>query len=184
MAWWNFWKRKKKTKIVKMPVVKNVGIVIGHTKKDGGAWNFNKTFQEYNYWLEVCNEKLITSKNICIRTRDKGGVRGACQSILSYFVNKPEVIIHVHFNSYNGKVAGREGVYTTSLGKVLAEKYGKGSRGAKSAYDTGRGITNLEISAKYCDASFILEGFFGDNPNDYKAPDEMREELTEFINGL
>lgn len=189
MAWWKFWKKKSKSKKLKsISKVESIGLIVGHTKKDKGAAIYNGAIQEYDYWSEVV-DKLKLNKKYAVGYRDNNGVAGACSEIRNQLGYNPDIILELHFNSYNGKAQGCEALYTNS--KALAEKFcafmeekGQYNRGAKDVYKNGRGIKNMEIAQRYCENNILIEMFFGDNKEDYIPIKEAREYLQEFLNCL
>ena len=186
---WCFWKKKSKAKSLKpIPNVTSIGLIIGHTKSDKGAAIYNNAIQEYDYWKEVAS-KLVLDKEFAVGFRDNGGVKGACEEIKGKLGHKPDIILELHFNAYNGKAKGCEALYIDS--KELAEKFckfmehkGKKNRGAKDVYANGRGIKNMEIASKYADNVILTEMFFADNKDDYITIKDATKYLQEFLNWL
>ncbi len=186
---WCFWKKKKKSKSLKpIPKVKTIGLIVGHTEKDKGATIYNGAIQEYDYWSEVV-ENLNLEKEYAVGFRDRNGVAGACSEIRAKLGFNPDIILELHFNSYNGEAKGCEALFTNS--KELAEEFcffmekkGQKNRGAKDVYKNGRGIKNMEIAQRYCDNNILIEPFFADNKDDYITIKKMTEYLQEFLNWL
>jgi N-acetylmuramoyl-L-alanine amidase len=100
---------------------------------------------------------------------------------------KPDVIVSLHFNAFNGKATGSETLYysLSRKSKSLAEKVqretvkvlGLANRGAKGLL-MGRGSALLIKTHAPC---IILEPFFGDNPTDLAR---ARERVAELATGV
>lgn len=100
---------------------------------------------------------------------------------------KPDVIISIHYNAFNGKATGSETLYfsLSKKSKSLAEKIqretvkalGLANRGAKGLL-MGRGSALLIRTNAPC---VILEPFFGDNPTDLAR---ARESLAGLATGV
>ena len=159
------------------------GLIIPHEKKAQGAMNYDGTYSEYNYALEM-------SRHIGIpfQTRDDGGVYTATERLINEY--KINSTIETHFNAYNRNAHGYE--LLVMKGDSLSERYARlmiesfsdiypkrrarGDAGIKWVSKGDRGYYNLS-KAKDAGAvvTILSELCFGDNVVDYISPIKQAE---------
>lgn len=179
-----------------------LAIIIGHTKKDGGAEGvspLNK--QEYQYNSEVAAIAKAASQELGVTvevfTRDIGGVIGAYGRAVSWLhtMGGNGAIIELHFNAANRKATGTEVLYADKKDKKgINEKFfaeciqaevcmlfgrdKKTNRGLK--LETGakgeRGYSNLSQTTDY--PAVIVEPFFGDVESEAKLAIEKQKDYA------
>lgn len=148
-------------------------IIVGHESRAGGAAFVGEGYRdEYHYNSEVA--KVIkeygsrTSVDASIIPRDGIGIEGAYAKALAL---KPDAVIELHFNAYNGKVTGSETLCTPdATDKAFAAIVQKRicgvfkregmSRGVKPISRSTRGGRN--VFAGQGVANCLVEPFFGD----------------------
>jgi N-acetylmuramoyl-L-alanine amidase len=147
----------------------NIAIVIGHDSKSPGAFSKYLGMSEYIYHCEVA-ASLSMVADIYKRPNARGYT--AQMQDLQEMV-KPcdyDLIVELHFNSFNGTANGTETVtfhgnarslgYGKVFNEIISKKYKVKNRGEKTVTKGGRGFGFLSLMP--CDA-IILEPFFGDN---------------------
>lgn len=168
-----------------------LGVVVGHTKKDGGA-TFALGGSEYQYNTQVA--KLMTEyakqvyPNLQVATifRDGIGIAGAYRKIKELFLGRkdPDVAIELHFNAANRKAVGTETLSTTeALDKAysaivqahMCRTFGRSgmSRGVKVLKSGDRGAGNIYSLPGF--ANCLVEPFFGDNPSEAALAKQKQE---------
>ena len=144
-----------------------VAIVVGHDKIEQGAFSNLLKQSEFAYNSEVA--KLIGFDTYF---RDTNGGYSTKIAELSKRINAKnyDLVIELHFNSFNSVVNGCEALYLKGSVKGqrfaemftsrIVQEYGTTPRGAKSRIVTDRGGLFLKSVTAPC---IILEPFFGDN---------------------
>jgi len=173
--------------------VLRLGIVVGHTRKDGGAVAVEGTIpQEYAYNTKLAQDMLNIAANregLIVRVfyRDDIGIRGAYKLSDAWGAN---CTIELHYNAAaNPKATGTETLHSgTKRSKSLAKHVQKRmvkalnlrDRGLKDR-STGRGSTSLRAGRA---PAIIVEPGFGSNFNDAKTLLRKRRELAQaYIEG-
>jgi N-acetylmuramoyl-L-alanine amidase len=156
-------------------------IVIGHDKTSPGAYSNYLHTSEYIYNCEVATYLAAYAD---IYKRPIGGNYKAQMRKLAAQINAEQydLVIELHFNSFNKEVNGCETFSFPGNHKTLAfgdryceqlcKKYHTKNRGSKEAEIGGRGWWFLALMEA---PAIILEPFFGDheeslkfeNPGDY-----------------
>lgn len=171
--------------------MKKIAIIIGHDKVRKGAYSSHLAQHEYEYYQPLRQFKIVT-KDLVTETFDRDS---GWTSLLSRLLDfEPDLTIECHFNSYNGKVSGCEGLYlkgdahskaiATQFCKSYTEKFGNFNRGAKGLVSTDRGRKNLIIVRQAAPVSILIEPFFGDSPKDPISFDEFQDWLRDFLYDL
>lgn len=175
-----------------------IAIVNGHTAKAAGAravapigkqeYFFNKDLGQR--MLKACKALSVEAKMFY---RDDIGIQGAYKNALAY---KPDLIIELHFNAFNGKASGSEVLYSDQFDlaglkerelaqlvqkeicKALGFK-GHQDRGAKDRPRTKREAGWFNLAQTINVASILVEPFFGDNPDDALRAYQHKDELAQ-----
>ncbi len=170
-----------------------LGIVIGHTKKSPGAYGL---FKQHEYEWNTHLAQLMGSHCIAIsiqykiETRDVGGIVGAYKRMMAW---KPDAIIELHFNSFNGKATGVETLHTDNYDKVglremeLAGKLSlamskvlslpmRHRNGIKEISKGERGWYNVAQTLSV--PSVLIESGFADNPVDSASMQKNKSALA------
>lgn len=159
-----------------------LGIVVGHSIKDGGAvlnlpenilrqYNFEKEYaQEYDYNRDIARgleaTGVIYGVDVKIFFRDGLSISGAHEEAENWGAS---VILELHFNSVaDTEVAGSEVLTTPEYEKLngfaaemsgrMASLFGGSNRGVKHPDTRGHGNVYRPIP------TYLLEPFFGSNP--------------------
>ena len=155
-----------------------IAVVIGHDSKSAGAYSSHLGISEYIYNSEVAAH-LSGVADIYKRPNVKG--YNSQMQVLADTLKpfKYDLVIELHFNSFNKKAEGTETVTykgnarTLQYGKVfnelISKQYNTVNRGEKTvslSNDRGFGF----LSSMSSDA-IILEPFFGDNVEALKFKD-------------
>lgn len=161
------------------------GVIIPHTKIDGGANNINsikyKFFNEYNYALD-----MIDHMPVPFATRDNGkGVAGAAKQLIELGCTAS---LEPHLNAYNRKAKGFEilvlkgdrlsAYYAEMIAQnfkdYFTERVLRHGNGVKIVSKNDRGYANL-IAAKNqgMEVALLSEAFFIDNDQDFISPFNM-----------
>lgn len=179
---------------------KLLGIVIGHTKRSGGAWaTAPLSMNEYTYNTEIAKLMEIEAKKqgleVRVFTRDVGGIRGAYNRVHDWFfeptmyqqVNRLDkdadvCVIELHFNAATPKARGTETLYDLDpadsydfakmVQREMVNVFRIPDRGVKRRVKGDRGYYNLE-ACKF--PSCIVEPAFGSNPLDSQLLLERKE---------
>ena len=185
-----------------------LALIIGHTKKDGGARGVNPLgMQEYEYntiVAKIAQQVGLTVTNIPVTVeifyRDDGGVVGAYSRAVKWLDSKEghRGIIELHFNAANGVATGTETLYADVKDlKGVKEKFfaecmqaemcacfgrtGTKNRGLKleSGKKGERGYQNLSQTLKY--PSVLVEPFFGDVASEADMADRLKKQYAEAL---
>jgi len=153
-----------------------IAIVVGHDSIEQGAFSNLLKQSEFKYNSEVV--KLLPF-DVYYRS-NKGSYYDKMVELSKQINGKGyALVIELHYNSFNGKAEGCEGLYwhSSSVGKRYAELF---SKNVSTAYQTvNRGAKPIATKAdrgywffKLMDAPcLILEPFFGDNKEALKFKD-------------
>jgi len=160
-----------------VPFIPSWGAIIPHSEAAQGAQAFNSTYTEYIY-----GTIMVPMMDIPFTFRDKVGIKGAARILKEQGVNAS---IEPHFNAFNGRVKGAEMLVLSSdgLSKHYAELFldifkedfpERRIRGVKEVSPGDRGYTNLlKCKQAGMKVAILSELFFGDNNEDWLAPDEQ-----------
>lgn len=170
-----------------------LGIIVGHTRKSGGAVFNHQAFRnEYEYnsrVAEIAKSYADLNFGSVLKThvifRDGIGISGAYRKAESL---KCDMVIELHFNAFNGTVEGTETLATSHIGdqafaKAIQEMQCKvfnrtgNSRGVKTISRSGRGGRNVHSFPNGYNC--LVEPFFGDNAKEAKLAYEKQEEYAE-----
>ena len=171
-----------------------IGIIVGHTKRSGGASLNNQAYRnEYEYNSRVAEiaksyADVNFSKNVTthIIFRDFVGISGAYRKANQL---KCDVVVELHFNAVaNNTVTGTETLCTSHVGDKAYARYmqdmqtkvfkrGNDSRGVKVLSRGARGFTN--VSSFPLGYNCLVEPFFGSNLKDAKLAIDVQEEYAE-----
>lgn len=144
-----------------------VAIVVGHDKVEQGAYSNLLKQSEFAY-----NSIVAELVGFDTYFRDTKGGYSTKVAELSKRINAKnyDLVIELHFNSFNGIANGIESLYYNGSVKGqryaemyvsrMVQEYGTNPRGAKSKVETDRGGLFLKSINAPC---IILEPFFGDN---------------------
>jgi N-acetylmuramoyl-L-alanine amidase len=161
--------------------------IIGHHEKSKGAfspflktteWDFYKSIE---YYLEQIGDVYIHNPDINSYTK-------RCKDIGRRIGSDYDLVISLHFNSFNGSANGCEVLYNkpNQISALIASKFchlvnermGIKNRGAKGITG-GRGYGELiHVQPN----AILIEPFFGDNQSDCVAI--IKSELVEILNEL
>lgn len=152
----------------------HLAVVVGHTKKKGGAYFAGHEFKnEYEYNSLLAENMKDNAKEFGIKVdvlfRDGIGIPGAYERVRAL---KPDCCIELHFNAYNGSVRGTETLCTPDINdkrfaNIVQEemcsvfKREGMSRGVKPISRSARGGGNVHGAPGI--ANCLVEPFFGDN---------------------
>src|SRR3989337_4219198 len=94
--------------------VVHLGIVVGHTKKEGGAKLCTTKMSEYEYSSKVLESLIKQSKDypslkVSGIFRDEVGIHGAYAKAKSF---KCDAVVELHFNAFNGSQRGSQTLCT------------------------------------------------------------------------
>ena len=144
-----------------------IGLVVGHESAKKGAWNYNKTEQEYDYFKDVLTQVVSKTENTEMFLRDGTTIRGAIDKAASWGA---DIIIEFHWNAYNGVAKGAEALSFSSSNELAREfliawcSYAQTkNRGVKQRTPTQAGYTSVQRIHERVRQGFLLEAFFGDS---------------------
>ena len=164
-----------------------IGIIVGHTKAKGGA-GLHGGGNEYGYNSDIarrCKEyadrdlkNLLTTHIIY---RDGIGIRGAYKKATAL---KCDVVIELHFNAFNKKVAGTETLVATgednkTFGRFVHREICRvfdrngDSRGVKVLSRSANG--GLNVYSFPSGPNCLVEPFFGDNPDEAVQAQKVKQ---------
>lgn len=183
-----------------------LAVVVGHTKRAGGAWAkapISKNEYDFNTEIAELMKKYADEYGIevVVITRDKGGLRGAYQRVREWFGKKYEVYdevnnlegenncsIELHFNAATPAATGTETLYDNDpkINKTFAKMINDEmvntlrlrDRGIKLRVRGNRGHYNLHL-CEY--PSCIVEPFFGSNKNDCARAFDKKEDYAKSL---
>lgn len=145
-----------------------VAIVVGHDKIEQGAYSNLLKQSEFAYNSIVAE---LIGFDTYFRNEKLNGYTTKVNELASRINKKNyDLVIELHFNSFNGVANGCEALYYNGSVKGqryaemfvsrIVQEYGTTPRGAKSKVVTDRGGAFLKAVNAPC---IILEPFFGDN---------------------
>ena len=163
-----------------------IGLVVGHEAKAKGAWNYNKTEQEYDYFKEVLSRVVSKTENTAMFLRDGTSIRGAIDKAASWGA---DIIIEFHWNSFNGKAQGSEAL-SFSVSNELAREFlvawcnetGLVNRGVKQRTAKQAGYTSVQRIHERVRQGFLWEAFFGDEAKSFQDKETVVDFLVRWIN--
>lgn len=154
-----------------------IAIVIGHEPRSPGAYSKYLGLSEYIYNSEVA-ASLSNVADIYRRPLGRGYTSQMITLSEQLKRKNYDLIIELHFNSFNSKANGTETVtykgnsrskgYGKLFNELIVSNYGIKNRGQKEVDKSGRGGKFLYLMP--ADA-IILEPFFGDHPEAEKFKD-------------
>jgi N-acetylmuramoyl-L-alanine amidase len=152
-------------------------IIIGHHVNGKGAYSEYFKMYEYDFWLMQI-DKLKCNFDVYLHNSDIASYTARMRQTAKRVYGKYELILALHFNSFNGQAQGCEALHLegNKKAKELCHKYTYlvneamdiRDRGAKPLNSKSRGFH--EIAHTDC-TTILLEPFFGDNPSDCKKFD-------------
>ena len=149
-----------------------VAIVIGHTKKDKGAYSEHLKISEWDLFKQVIEKDLLLDVDMFLHDPEISSYTKR-QELTAKNTQFYDLVFECHFNAANTKAQGCEALYYhgSKSGKNIATKFveiwsketGIKNRGAKplNVGDNGYGFV-----MKTKGTAVLLEPFFGDNAND------------------
>ena len=159
-----------------------LGIVVGHTKNDGGAASPTLGQQEYTWNKDLAARIVAVSSAIERKVffRDGVGITGAYKATDAWGAN---ITVELHFNSADSKKATGTGILYLAgspRGKRLAGvlfarinavlglgDWPKGAGGAVTPFMASGQAMRWQLSLSSGKApDTLIEPFFGSNPND------------------
>jgi N-acetylmuramoyl-L-alanine amidase len=175
-------------------VALKIGVIVGHEKIAPGARMcapYGSVF-EYEYNSEIADlmhkyAHTLLGVELEIFTRDQIGISGAYRRVQAA---KCDVVMELHFNSYNGAVEGSEVLCSSEqsdqalaaqIQAGLVELFGReksGNRGVKIT-DEGRGAQSC--TSYPGKANCLIEPGFGDNMHDAKMLMEKKEQYAKML---
>lgn len=167
-----------------------IAIVIGHNSKNKGSYSEHLKMTEFEFNSEVANS--VNDADVYFHNPTISSYRKRMKETASRINKKKyDLVIFLHFNSFNTKATGVEVFYYrfNLKGKKYASKLAKTSsnhtdlrnRGSKAMFKWMRGFWALFYPKATC---ILFEPFFGDNKTDcekIESPEKVAEILNEFI---
>jgi hypothetical protein len=194
MRGWHDPEPERATKGTLEAAPRGLAIVVGHDRKAPGANALAPPFAqqmraEYVWNSELAQMIVAEAKARNIRSeifyRDRGGVPGAYADAAAW---NPQATVELHFNCYNGTVAGTETLFGAERSVpwakalqtemvALYKRTGVADRGLKDRSTGGRGhnsVTRIHPSA-------LIEPFFGDHAGDAAMAVATKADLAKTI---
>lgn len=152
------------------------GVIVGHEKKAQGAVFGKSKISEYQFNKQIAAMIVaaceLRAVKCVVQLRDGVGITGAYKEILK---QKPDAIIELHFNAFNGKATGTQTLCTTNLNDIAFANHihaevcacfgRKGlSRGVTGISRDSRGGGNVYAAGDT--PNCLIEPFFGDNSSE------------------
>lgn len=154
-----------------------IAIVVGHDKKEQGAFSPYLKKSEFAYHSEVIEPLPF---DIYYRSTMDGYMTKMRELAGRVNAKKYDLVVELHFNSFNGVANGCECLHLngSALGKrwseiyckEIAKQYGVINRGAK-AVSSGNGHGFLSLMKA---PAIIVEPFFGDHVESLKFADTVK----------
>lgn len=175
-----------------------VALVIGHHKKVKGALSKYFGMREFDFYSEVVKNIDICPTDIYFHDENISGYTTRIKNTSKKLNNKNyDLVIEMHFNSFNKKANGCETLYfyNSKKSRYLAGKFSKvvnRMTGIKLRHEGLKALANRKdrgfASVYYPKAPTILiEPFFGDNENDcakIKNPKNLALIIEQFIKNI
>ncbi len=165
--------------------MKLCALVIGHKKSSPGAVNQTSGVTEFSFNEKLAMDiehKFAENNEIIIQRIYRRTYQALPEDINAL---APDFIISLHCNAFNTKATGTEVLYyhRSKIGKKMADilnteinrVLGLKDRGIKSKSSEDRGGYLLRHTIAPC---VIVEPFFIDNDNDFKAAIQHRDRLV------
>jgi N-acetylmuramoyl-L-alanine amidase len=173
--------------------MKKLGVVVGHSRIDKGAYSPHLKSSEYDWNLDLASRILGVTDGCFLAQiflRDGVGIRGAYAAGDLWGA---DAFVELHFNSsHNSTSTGTGVLYQTSKSKPLAielhrqlqlvlnlNPWPAGSGGVCTPFQASgaqeRGKSALTASAK---PSALIEPFFGSSPLDSKVAAESKQAMA------
>lgn len=168
-----------------------LAIVVGHTNLSKGASGADAIGErEYPWNTDLADKMMVHCQNIGVEAkvfyRDGVGISGAYANVLEYGA---ACAVELHFNSFNGSVAGTETLYDNDtnanskqwaqdLQDAMVELYGRTGnqdRGLKERDEGDRGYKSVSAIDL---PTALIEPFFGDNDADAGLGQSLKDELA------
>lgn len=194
--WWRRFKRFFTRPVVRVYETKKksfdgkiyrIVLIRGHKSSSPGAAGVFG-LPEFFYWEQV--EKLIyvPNKKVSFVNREGTSIRGAVMRAAEF---KPDLIMELHYNAFNGKANGVTARYATPSAKIAeawcaftAKELGRRNRKGRNINSVRRGVSNVEVAQSVAPQAFLIEPFFGDNSKDYVTVIEMARCLNKYLTNL
>lgn len=162
-----------------------IGLVVGHDMSAKGAWNYNKTEQEYDFFKDVLSQVVSQTENTAMFLRDGTSIRGAIDKAASW---SADVIIEFHWNAFNGKAQGSEALSFSASNELAREflvqwctETGLANRGVKKRTARQAGYTSVQRIHERVRQGFLWEAFFGDEPKGFQEREIVIDFLVRWI---
>lgn len=170
----------------------HLGIIVGHTKKDGGAQMVETGENEYEYGKKVLNAILKKAESfsgleVSGILRDDIGIRGAYDQARSIGC---DAVVELHFNAANGSASGSLTLCTPDKNDLdFSHEIHNHICKAFNRVGTSRGVMVIGKTTRgsACIYAFpdgvncLVEPFFGDNKADAKLGREKIEAYAQAI---
>jgi N-acetylmuramoyl-L-alanine amidase len=174
-----------------------LGIIVGHTRADEGAFSRTLNQQEYSWNSDLANMILAVNSGVERRVffRDNGGIDGAYGASDQWGSN---ITVELHFNSAHLSTATGTGVLYLSgstRGKRFATHLFERTNAVLRLGDwpkqTGGVVTPFQASGQQMRGqrsltagrapATLIEPFFGSNPNDCNTASANKSKYAEAI---
>lgn len=192
--------------IIKEPKGNKVrlALVVGHTSKARGA-TLHGGGSEYQYNSKVAERALKFARDVAfdeidvlVVYRDSVGIQGAYDKVIDF---DPDAVIELHFNAFNGRVAGTEILYHDDKdldpklerdfakhilqamydvfrpGAKPTDKALRGEKEVKTSEE--RGWYNVSRAIEF--PSVLVEPFFGDTASEAKLGREKLDQYAQML---
>lgn len=180
------------------PLASRIALIVGHTQKRQGApgaYPIASSEYRYNTGLAELAAQFARSRahEVEIFFRDGGGIAAAYDAVAEW---EADCAIELHFNAFNGQVAGTETLYcddqdhkrvhefefATLVQQHMCrvfERSGRGDRGLKKRPLSAGERGYFSVNQLFHIPSVLVEPFFGDNREEAKLAVERKQELAE-----
>lgn len=168
-----------------------LALVVGHTRRRPGALSvspMSSTEYSWNSDLAKRIEAAATHTDIEVRIfyRDNIGIAGAYRQLASWGASSA---VELHFNAYNGRVAGTETLYGTACAQSkqwaeivqnkmvdLYQRTGRTNRGLKACPPYNRGARSVNALSHI--PTCLIEPVFGDNSAEARLAEQLKDNLA------
>lgn len=163
-----------------------IAFVVGHEMSAKGAWNYDKTEQEYDFFKDVLSQVVSRTESTAMFLRDGTSIRGAIDKAAAWGA---DIIIECHWNAFNGIVQGSEAL-SFSASNELAREFlvawcndtGLFNRGVKKRTAKQAGYTSVQRIHDRVRQGFLWEAFFGDEPKGFQNREVVINFLIKWVN--
>lgn len=182
------------------PFASRIALIVGHTQKQQGAQGIHPIASSeyvYNTGLAELAAHYGRSRahQVEIFFRDSGGIEAAYAAVAEW---EADCAIELHFNAFNGQVAGTETLYSDDQDHkrvfefefaTLVQQHmcrvfkrtGRGDRGLKKRPMSAGERGYFSVNQLFHIPSVLIEPFFGDNREEAKLAEERKQDLAECL---